>query len=109
MGSMTKRFDELSLHIQNKICAGIFDGTFEAEDGAITLILLDGTRWSTDTATGRYRQLPMPVAITVDHWLWKPLVDALEDAYSEEIDATDEEFYDPTEHAIGTFESLGRR
>ena len=109
MSSMTKRFDELSLHVRDKMCVGCFDGQFEAEDGAIVSITLDGTRWDTDPETGRYRQLPMPVVIPVGHWLWEPICLALEEMYDEEITETGSDFYDPAEHAIGEFESLGRR
>lgn len=102
----TKPFDALPLQLGAVAC-GAFSGYFAAEDGVVTDIVLNGDKWGFN-ADCRYVKSHAIVILSETHWLWKPLADALADAYRNEIADTDSE-YDPEEHRHGKFETTGRR
>ena len=109
MGTLRKSFDDVSLHIRDSQFVGMFSGSFEAENGVILSITLDGTKWGHDDL-GRKRNLPVSVEITPGDVLWDQICDSLGDFYGREIEATDPiASQGDDEHRIGKFEATGRR
>ena len=109
MGTLRKSFDELPLHIRDGITAGLFSGSFEVENGSITSVTLDGSRWG-HNESGRYVQLPVLVDLDPGHLLWAPICESLGEIYIDEIEATDPiASQGDDEHRHGKFEATGRR